>query len=623
MKQSLSKAAKAIAAAQIVAVIPDESDESLVFQRVDVVLPSRTIKFTCTVQQGSKLLGEFVLGLKFSEPLPQSWTAADSAARPIILGLGMAAISHVWTGFCTPTIVVKAGYLTEEQVQFWKDTYSQGLREHLLVNRITSFGSSKSLQVDIRVDAAPSKLLPPPQETTPETSVAGDRRVLVPLGGGKDSTAVLEMLKRVTDRPTAIVPFFLGDPEGEFDGCWRYSALCEMASTEAVCIADFWWPSSNYDQFQRARKAMADGSKWDDSSRLWAAMVCFASALAAVLRGCDHVAVGNERSANAGNGVSWGGVEVNHQYDKSFAFEARAHAYLQRCHGRVYYFSALMHLWDVQVVELFSRIARPYLPLILSCNEPLGHNNSRWCAECEKCAFVFALLSAFCDPPQVIGVFGDDLLQTRAATARFDELLGIRSITRLPDGRALPGRAALEALQSGKVSSHGVYTRDGPEARLLSYLPGHDALKPLDCVGTKEEATLALWLADRRRQRWAKKICTRCETCEGTGAGSSGGIGDSALGGTTSSKSDGAQQQQPTQRRPLAEASYFSNSRWKSIRAAVDGKDAAVVLALLDDYNAENNQPPWFAKLARRLHEERSIKEGVGEAMYELQSWRL
>ena len=57
--------------------------------------------------------------------------------------------------------------------------------------------------------------------------------------------------------------------------------------------------------------------------------------------------------------------------------ERRAHEYFLRCtHGKLYYFSALMHLWDVQVVELFSRICKPYVPLILSCNEPLGQQPS-------------------------------------------------------------------------------------------------------------------------------------------------------------------------------------------------------------------------------------------------------
>ena len=153
---------------------------------------------------------------------------------------------------------------------------------------------------------------------------------------------------------------------------------------------------------------------------------------------------------------------------------------------------------DAQVVELFCRIARHYLPYILSCNEPLGPSSSRWCAQCEKCAFVYALLAAFCArPPDVWAVFGDDLFQQRGhANARFEELLGARGTTRLPDGRALPGR---DALAKAKAAA----PRGSAEARMLAYLDGHTALKPLDCVGTKEEARLALFLAEKRYHAYA------------------------------------------------------------------------------------------------------------------------
>ena len=68
-----------------------------------------------------------------------------------------------------------------------------------------------------------------------------------------------------------------------------------------------------------------------------------------------------------------------------------------------------------QVVEHFCRLAPGYLPLILSCNQPLGSDSSRWCAACDKCAFVFALLSAFVEPERACAVFGDDLFETRDA----------------------------------------------------------------------------------------------------------------------------------------------------------------------------------------------------------------
>ena len=39
-----------------------------------------------------------------------------------------------------PTLVVRAGRLSAEQLAFWRDAYLNGLREHFLLNRIQSFG---------------------------------------------------------------------------------------------------------------------------------------------------------------------------------------------------------------------------------------------------------------------------------------------------------------------------------------------------------------------------------------------------------------------------------------------------------------------------------------------------
>ena len=113
----------------------------------------------------------------------------------------------------------------------------------------------------------------------------------------------------------------------------------------------------------------------------------------------------------------------------------------------------------------------------------------------DRCAFVYALLAAFLEPPEAWSVFGDDLLQVSGPTAqRFEELLGARSVTRLPDGRALPGRDALAAQQAATG-------RGSPESRLLRYLDGHSTLKPLDCVGVHAPNT------DRSRRAKATPRC--------------------------------------------------------------------------------------------------------------------
>ena len=234
------------------------------------------------------------------------------------------------------------------------------------------------------------------------------------------------------------------------------------------------------------------------------------------------------------------------------------HEYLL-LHGGPYLFSALQPLWDLQVVELFARVAKHYLPYMLSCNEPLGQNSSRWCAQCEKCAFVYALLAAFLDPPEVWAVFGEDMLQVSGPPMqRFEELLGARAITRLPDGRTLPGKEALERLSASGQKS--------PETRMLSYLDGHTALKPLDCVGTKEEAQLALFLAERRRVAWAKR--------------------------------EGHEPKLPR---------FFRGGVWAKARGEVR-TNIRRVAALLDDFNGEHLLPAWLEPLMSELHAQRVVQ---------------
>lgn len=180
---------------------------------------------------------------------------------------------------------------------------------------------------------------------------------------------------------------------------------------------------------------------------------------------------------------------------------------------------------------------------------------------------MFALLSAFNSPPEVWSIFGDDLFQTSTASARFSELLGVRGVTLLPDGRELPGRQQLSHLKTG------------PEAAMLAYEDGHDALKPLDCVGSKEEALLALWLAEHKREAWVR---TTCRPVDGIGC--------------------------------LEKPHYLKSERWKAMAADVNA-NVAQHAALLDDYNEEHNMPPWFAKLARKLHEERVLTAEQAEAL--------
>ncbi len=174
----------------------------------------------------------------------------------------------------------------------------------------------------------------------------------------------------------------------------------------------------------------------------------FVSLLPAFLLGARYVVAGNEHSANEAN-LTARGVAVNHQWGKSLAAERAFAEYVERYLVRgLRYFSVLQPLYELQVVALFAR--RPaYFQSFLSCN--VGQRQNRWCGACPKCAFVYVALAAFLDPPVLHGIFGGDLL----ARPRV--------------------RHWLQRLIAGR--------------------------KPFECVGTREEARLALHLALARHGR--------------------------------------------------------------------------------------------------------------------------
>jgi len=117
---------------------------------------------------------------------------------------------------------VRAGHLSADEIAFWQETYTLGLAEHFMVNQIESLDgrAGGTLTVDIRVEsprgtAAPAAEPPTTPPTTEPTSAEESmppERVLVPLGGGKDSATVLMLLRRAGVKQ--IVPFFPRRPCG-------------------------------------------------------------------------------------------------------------------------------------------------------------------------------------------------------------------------------------------------------------------------------------------------------------------------------------------------------------------------------------------------------------------------
>ena len=356
------------------------------------------------------------LGLRFpdGDALPQGTTEAAFA-------VGMVSLAWLWMGLPCRCVRVAAGQLSAEQCVYWEESLNLCLGEFMQRHGLP-YPRALHIESDTR-----ERPLSPRRGGVPHAPGAAPgaepgaaeslpRRVLVPLGGGKDSTTLWELLRGCAD--TELQWLYLEEEPGEYARNWRLEALARESGTrQPVLLATHNWRCPRWEAARQRR--------FTPCGHPWAALVAFVSALVARLHGHSAIAVGNERSANEGNGT-YMEVVVNHQHDKGLEFERWTAEYLiSHVSPDLCYFSGLAHLWEVQIAQLFcSERLRRYHSVFTSCNEAVPE--TRACARCAKCLFVALLLSAFLEagPEGAWGVFGDDVLQREDLQPLLEALLG-------------------------------------------------------------------------------------------------------------------------------------------------------------------------------------------------------
>jgi len=147
-----------------------------------------------------------------------------------------------------------------------------------------------------------------------------------------------------------------------------------------------------------------------------------------VMSGCDTIAMSNEHSASAPN-LEVDGAEVNHQFSKSLEFEEDFAEYVQNyISPSIAYFSLLRTLSEIEIARRFSKY-RKYFRIFRSCNAAFRQSHARrgkeWCGNCPKFRFVFLALSPFIAKPELIGIFGGDLLDDETQRDGFAQLCGL------------------------------------------------------------------------------------------------------------------------------------------------------------------------------------------------------
>lgn len=355
--------------------------------------------------------------------IPYSGPFDEAVLAPYVFHLGLVEAISYWKAACPGAFVVEAGPLSPEQIRFWYDLFIHGLGEFLYRNQIDFTKPDFLTIVSRSTESSHAVQLPHAGQSD-----------LVLVGGGKDSAVTLGILKQ-SDR--TIQTMILNPTQAALDNV-RVSGFPDpIVVTRTI----------------DPKLLELNAAGYLNGHTPFSAYLAFLGLTVAALYGNAYVIVSNEQSANEGN-VMYRGMEINHQYSKSFRFEQLFRAYAaEQFPGGAEYFSVLRPLNDLQIGRLFAGYPM-FDRSFRSCNA--GSKTGVWCGTCAKCAFTYLTLSPFLPYERIMEIFGSDYF-------RSPEILG-----------------------------H------------LTGLVGLVPVKPFECVGSRDESKLAVllsvekYLADHR-----------------------------------------------------------------------------------------------------------------------------
>lgn len=302
----------------------------------------------------------------------------------------VAGISY-YKSYLPSKLNVSSGKISKKLKSFLQKFYYDGLGEFRFLNNIP----------DIPLD------FPTQESNRILYSNFLKKGMVVPVGGGKDSTVTLEAMKAAqTDNLRALVI-------GNYP---THHRMIEMSGIDKIHIERKISPVI----FDYNEKGAYNGHV-PITGILSFAMLC-----AAVLYGFKTVAMSNERSASEEN-IEWNNGLINHQWSKSFEFEQMFSDYVKEniCND-FEYFSALRPFSELAIAQKFADL-KPYHSIFTSCNQvfKIHAAQKNWCGACPKCMFVYLILATKLKKKDLHHIFGKDLLNDKSNHLLFSELLGI------------------------------------------------------------------------------------------------------------------------------------------------------------------------------------------------------
>ncbi len=312
----------------------------------------------------------------------------------MVFHMGLVELISYWKSTCAPTVIIKCGYLNEEQIKWWKKLYFYGLGELFYTNNIkTNINEFLNIECIDKVN----KL----EYDTIEDNSQG---YIVPIGGGKDSVVTLETLNIDKEKDYCLIV----NPKPVTLQCAKIAGLEDNNIIEVYRTIDKNLLNLNEKGFINGHTPFST-------------MLAFLSYFVAYLLSKKYIALSNENSANESNVK---GEKVNHQYSKSFEFECDFEDYsVKYLKAPVKYFSFLRPLNELQIAKIFSKHEK-YHRVFKSCNVGSKEKEWKWCCNCAKCLFAYIILSPYLYKEKLVLIFGEDMFERADLLKIFLELTG-------------------------------------------------------------------------------------------------------------------------------------------------------------------------------------------------------
>ncbi len=316
----------------------------------------------------------------------------ESLFKYLIFNIGMVELISYFKCTCSKNVIIKAGYIDDNQIKWFKKLCYCGLGEFLYVNGIDV---SMDDLIDITCTASRCEFN--------DFNYKGVGN-LIPIGGGKDSNVTLELMKVEKDINTC----FIVNPKEVQLECAKTAGYSDDEIIKIKRVLD--------------RKIIDLNNKgFLNGHTPFSALIAFVSYLCAYLQNKKYIILSNESSSNEPTIL---GTKINHQYSKTYEFENDFNEYTKKYFNiDIKYFSMLRYINEFQIALIFSKYKK-YHKIFKSCNVGSKEAVWKWCCNCPKCLFTYIMLSPFLYKDDLVDIFGEDLYENKDLLNTLLELSG-------------------------------------------------------------------------------------------------------------------------------------------------------------------------------------------------------